>query len=140
MRDPGQGEGAHRAALAGADSCRCAKRHRRQQAQNALKLLNDDTALGDAFKAKEADLAETGIEIGQDIDGLRHFSKRIAAGIKRVTNEGHGDLLVMGFLRVAARSGSGAVARQDPDRGQLAELGGNLGAVIDRGVISEACA
>ena len=38
----------------------------------------------------EADLGEAGVEVGQDVDGLRHLGERIAARVKRVAGEGHG--------------------------------------------------
>jgi hypothetical protein len=57
-----------------------------------LALFDDDRALGDAFKAEEADLAEACVEVGQDVDGLRHLSERVAARVKRVARDSHGEL------------------------------------------------
>jgi hypothetical protein len=92
MRDPRQGEAAHRAGLAVADGGGRAQRHRGQEAQHPLALLDDDGALGDALEAEEADLAEAGVEVGQDVDGLRHLGERIAARVERVAGDGHGEL------------------------------------------------
>jgi hypothetical protein len=92
MRDPRQGEAAHRPALAGADGGGAAERDRGQQVQHALVLLDDDRALADAFEAEEADLAEAGVEVGQDVDGLRHLGQRIAASVEGIADEGHGVL------------------------------------------------
>jgi len=93
MRDPRQGKGAHRARLAVADGGGRAERDRGQQAEHTLALFDDDGALGHAFKAEQADLAEAGVEVGQDVDGLRHLGKRIAARVERVAGDGHGELL-----------------------------------------------
>ena len=99
MRDPRQGEAAHRAPLAGADGGGGTQRHRGQEAQHALELFDDDAALGDAFEAEEADLAEAGVEVGQDVDGLRHLGQRIAASVKGIADEGHGKLRRLGGVR-----------------------------------------
>jgi hypothetical protein len=34
-----------------------------------------DRALRNALEAEEADLAEAGVKIGQDVDGLRHLGE-----------------------------------------------------------------
>ncbi len=90
MRDPRQGEAAHRATLAGADGGRAAEGDGGQEAQDALVLLDDDRPLADPFKAEEADLGEAGVEVGQDVDGLRHLGQRIAASVEGIADEGHG--------------------------------------------------
>ena len=48
--------------------------------------------LADAFEAEQADLAKAGVEVGQDIDGLRHLGQRIAASVKGIADKGHGVL------------------------------------------------
>ena len=93
MRDPGQREAAHGAALARADGGRTAQGDRRQQVQHAFDLFDDDAALGHAFEAEEAQFSEAGVEVRQDIDGLRHLGQRIAAGIEGIADDGHGETL-----------------------------------------------
>src|SRR5690606_30628727 len=90
MRDPRQCEAPHRAALAGADRGRAAEGDGGEKAQDAFVLLDDDRALADPFEAEEADLGEAGVEVWQDVDGLRHLGQRIAASVEGIADEGHG--------------------------------------------------
>ncbi len=91
MWDPRQGEGPHGPAFPGADRGRAAEGDGGQEAQDALVLFDDDGPLADPFEAEEADLGKAGVEVGQDVDGLRHLGQRIAASVEGIADEGHGD-------------------------------------------------
>ena len=69
MGNPRHREGPHRSRIPVGDRRGPAERHRRQQVEHALGLLNDDAALGNALEAEQAHLAQPGIDVGQDVDG-----------------------------------------------------------------------
>ncbi len=108
MRDPRQGEGAHGTAFPRTNGGGTAQRNRRQQVQDTLVLLDDHRPLGDALEAEEADLAEAGVEVGQDVDGLRHLGQRVTASVKGIANDGHGVL-----------RGIEGIGRQTPSRAMM---------------------
>jgi len=66
------------------------KRHRRQKVQHALRLLDDDAALGDALEAEQAELAEPRVDVRQDIDGGGHLGERVTACVEGIDHRGHG--------------------------------------------------
>lgn len=92
MRDPRQREAAHRPPFAGADSGGSAEGDGGQQVQHTLVLLDDHRPLGDALEAEQSDLAKAGVEVGQDVDGLRHLGQRVTASVKGIADQGHGML------------------------------------------------
>ena len=143
MRDPGQGKGPHRPLLRGSQRWRGAQRDGGQQAQHAFALLDHDGALRDALKAEQADLAKAGVEVGQDVDGLRHLGERIAARVKGIAGEGHGKLRRMRGEWQAHDERE--IADQAVSRGMMPSaaswpcLGGDLRCVIDGGIKDERC-
>ena len=92
MRDPGHGEGAHRARVAVGHGSGAAERHRRKQIEHTLGLLDDDGTLGHALEAEEAHASEPGVDVRQDVDRLCHLGERIAARVERVDHDDHGEL------------------------------------------------
>ncbi len=90
MGNPRHGEGTHRAGIPVRHRGGSAERHGRQKVQHPFRLLDDDTALGDALEAEQPHLAEAGVDVGQDIDGFGHLGQRIAAVSKGLIMTGMG--------------------------------------------------
>jgi len=91
VRDVRYGEGTHFALVVGADGGRGTEGDGRQQTQFAFDRFDGDVALRDGLGGKQAELADTAIGVGQQLDGGRHLGQRETAGIEGIDDYGHGE-------------------------------------------------
>jgi len=57
--------------------------------KHALGLLDHDAALRHPFKAEQAEFTQARVDVGQDVDGSRHFGERVTARVERIDDGGH---------------------------------------------------